>query len=73
MQIFSEALNFKNLDWGILINRGDCYNTLKDYEKAIKVKSNYFLSLILNFNINKIQIILIFITSNLSFISVKYF
>ena len=42
MQIFSEALNFKNLDWGILINRGDFYNTLKDYEKAIKVKSHYF-------------------------------
>jgi len=37
LQIFSEALNFKSLDWGILVNRGDCYTMLKDYENALKV------------------------------------
>jgi len=28
-------LNFKENDWGILANRGDCYNKTKEYDKAI--------------------------------------
>ena len=35
IQIFSEALSFKENDWGILANRGDCYNKTKEYDKAI--------------------------------------
>ena len=35
IQIFTEALNFRENDWGILTNRGDCYNKIKEYDKAI--------------------------------------
>ena len=36
-------MNFKNLDWGILVNRGDCYSMLKDYENSLKVKIFLFI------------------------------
>lgn len=35
LTIFSEALKFKENDWGILINRGDSYEKLHDYKGAL--------------------------------------
>lgn len=36
LTIFSEALKFKENDWGILINRGDAHEKLHDYKEALK-------------------------------------
>lgn len=34
--IFNEAIKFKEDDWGMIVNRGDCYRQLGQWENAIK-------------------------------------
>ena len=36
LEIFHEALKFRENDWGILMNRGDCYIKLKKYQDGLK-------------------------------------
>lgn len=34
--LFSEGLSYKPKDWGILVNRGDCYRAMNDFVKALE-------------------------------------
>lgn len=33
--LFTEGIAFKDKDWGIFTNRGDCYRMLNDYVRAL--------------------------------------
>jgi Flp pilus assembly protein TadD len=34
--LFNESIQFKNNDWGVLANRGDCFRSLGKIDLALK-------------------------------------